>query len=228
MKQYILVLLLLGIIVINSGCTQPPQEPVSPNTTYSPNLTQTNAIPSSLPPTVKDTNIPLFVYSKPVGASIFLDGADTGLQSIGLLKNVSTGSHTIVLKLDGYYDSMREAHPIPQGANTLNIPLIRIPNGSITVNSDPAGAAIYFDDTFTGKTTNDTLIGNRPWIASYHGTPGWVFRIRTASVVNSWTEREYHPAVEENPRSVWQCICYIIPETDRNLPGQRDYRPDDK
>lgn len=44
------------------------------------------------------------VSSTPVGATVFLDGAATGMQTNCLLKGVSAGSHVIRLEKDGYRD----------------------------------------------------------------------------------------------------------------------------
>jgi hypothetical protein len=166
MNQYFLVLLILGILVVSSGCVQPVPSQGSTTNTNPPNLVQTSSIPSEFPAAIQNTNSLKYISSHPQGASIYVDGIDTGRQSDGLLRNLTPGSHTIILKLAGYFDSMQQITASPQGGDPANIQLIKIPVGSITVNSDPAGAAIYLDDTYTGKRTPDTLTEIAP--GSHH------------------------------------------------------------
>ena len=146
--------MILGILIVNAGCIQPGS---SINHTSPPNLTQTTSVSTGLPAASQNTNSLKYISSNPEGASIYLDGSDTDQQSNGLLSNLTPGSHTIILKLAGYFDSMQQIIASPQGGDPTSIQLIRIPGGSIIVNSDPAGAVIYLDDTYTGKRTLDTL-----------------------------------------------------------------------
>ncbi|TES92890.1 MAG: PEGA domain-containing protein, partial [Candidatus Cloacimonadota bacterium] len=44
------------------------------------------------------------VNSTPTGAQVFLDGSDTGRTTNTTLTNVSAGSHTVDLVMEGYED----------------------------------------------------------------------------------------------------------------------------
>ncbi len=83
MKKYIypLMLLLLGFIIVS--CDNTTTGPTAPEIT-------TGSI---------------IVGSDPAGAQIFLDNSNTGKITNDTLKNVTFGSHTITLKLDGYRDT---------------------------------------------------------------------------------------------------------------------------
>ncbi len=83
MKKYIypLMLLLLGFII--ASCDNSTTGPTAPEIT-------TGSI---------------IVGSDPAGAQIFLDNTNSGKVTNDTLKNVSFGSHSITLKLDGYRDT---------------------------------------------------------------------------------------------------------------------------
>ncbi len=56
------------------------------------------------PPPVEDTGS-IFINSSPVGATITLDGTNTGKTTPDSVSNVSTGQHSITLSLSGYSDT---------------------------------------------------------------------------------------------------------------------------
>lgn len=63
------------------------------------------------------------VNSVPAGASIFLDGSDTGYSSPKLLKNVPIGSYLVTFKLDGYLNSNNFTQVYPNQISYLNVQL---------------------------------------------------------------------------------------------------------
>lgn len=68
----------------------------------------------------------LFVQSTPAGAQIWVDGTNTGKVSPDSIKNLSAGTHSLTLKLDGYKDSVQTGITITAGSTTTrNITLSR-------------------------------------------------------------------------------------------------------
>jgi hypothetical protein len=80
MKKY-LALLILPLIFFVASCTDSATDPV---------VDQTGSI---------------VVRSIPTGAAIYLDGVDQKKVTPDTLKSLSVGSHSITVKLTGYYDS---------------------------------------------------------------------------------------------------------------------------
>ncbi len=56
------------------------------------------------PPPVQDTGS-IFINTSPTGASITLDGTNTGKTTPDSVSNVSTGQHSVTLSLSGYSDT---------------------------------------------------------------------------------------------------------------------------
>jgi hypothetical protein len=68
----------------------------------------------------------LFVQSTPTGAQIWVDGSNTGKFTPDSVKNLSAGTHSLTLKLDGYKDSVQTGITITAGSTTTrNLTLIR-------------------------------------------------------------------------------------------------------
>jgi hypothetical protein len=68
----------------------------------------------------------LAVVSTPVGAQIWVDGTNTGKISPDTVKNLSAGTHSLTLKLDGYKDSVQTGITITAGQTaSRNIILTR-------------------------------------------------------------------------------------------------------
>lgn len=57
----------------------------------------------------------LAVVSTPVGAQIWVDGTNTGKITPDTVKNLSAGTHSLTLKLDGYKDSVQTGITITAG-----------------------------------------------------------------------------------------------------------------
>jgi PKD repeat protein len=102
----------------------------------------------------------LTVTSTPVGAAIFIDGADTGEVTNTTLDGIAVGEHTVTLRKDGYADAVAVVTIVYNETATLHQDLIEA-HGSIAVASTPTGAAIFLDGIETGKLTN-ALLENVP------------------------------------------------------------------
>jgi len=98
----------------------------------------------------------LAVTSTPAGATIFIDGADTGEVTNATLDGIAVGTHTVTLKKDGYADTTAEVTVAYNEIATLHRDLVEA-RGSITVASTPTGAVIWLDGIDTGMTTNAIL-----------------------------------------------------------------------
>jgi hypothetical protein len=97
----------------------------------------------------------LQVISNPGGAELWVDGVLRG-ETATTVGNLATGTHDILLRLDGYQDLTGQT-TIEQGKVSI-LTLTLTPAGSqpltgtVRVSSQPAGAGIYLDDTYEGVT----------------------------------------------------------------------------
>ncbi|WP_220681271.1 DUF3344 domain-containing protein [Methanofollis formosanus] len=100
----------------------------------------------------------LAVTSTPDGASIFIDGADTGETTDTTLTGIAVGDHTLALKKEGYREAFAEVTIRHDETTDLHLDLEKAV-GCIAVTSTPEGAAIFLDGEETGETTNAILEG---------------------------------------------------------------------
>lgn len=111
---------------------------------------QTATVSATLTPIT--TTGSLVVSSSPVGANVFVDGIIRGITPL-TLSSVPTGSHTLLLTMNGYanYSSMVtvSAGQTATVSATLS-PLIT--TGSLVIASSPVGANIFLDGTMKGIT----------------------------------------------------------------------------
>ncbi|MBK7106811.1 MAG: PEGA domain-containing protein [Ignavibacteriae bacterium] len=117
---------------------------------------------------IKTTNVNLTVYeprgsisltSNPSGASIYLDGVNTGFRTPNKLTKLEAGQYDITLKLLGYYDSTFSVNVNADLNSTIPIVNLRpLPAiGDFKINSDPAGAEIYIGGINSGLLTPQTF-----------------------------------------------------------------------
>ncbi len=97
----------------------------------------------------------LIIESRPAGASIYIDGKNTGFITPDTLKWLTAGAQTITLKKHLFWDTTFTAVP----SNTAPVPMVidyyasERMLGTIVCNSTPQGAAVYLNGTNTGKVT---------------------------------------------------------------------------
>lgn len=97
------------------------------------------------------------VTSSAPGASIFLDGIETGSVTPDTLREVSDGTHGVRVELPGYYPpDERTVNVVPGITPSVHFDLVRLP-GQIAVTSSPPSALISLDGVSTGRVTPDTL-----------------------------------------------------------------------
>ena len=99
------------------------------------------------------------VSSTNSGASIYLDGFNTGQKTPSTLTDVPTGTHTVSVSLSDYTSSPSSQTVTVTSGGTVNaqFDLTPIQLGSISVSSTNSGASIYLDGFNTGQKTPSTL-----------------------------------------------------------------------
>ncbi|MDA3812800.1 MAG: PEGA domain-containing protein [Candidatus Cloacimonetes bacterium] len=103
---------------------------------------------------ILDDTIILIVNSTPEGATIILDGNNTGYVTPDTLE-INPGNHELRLELTGYQDYI-ENFSIEAG-NTYTVNANLIENATLIANSTPEGATIILDGNNTGSLTPATL-----------------------------------------------------------------------
>jgi uncharacterized repeat protein (TIGR01451 family) len=103
------------------------------------------------------------VSSTPVGAAIELDGMSTGKVTPFTFDGIAAGNHAVSVALAGYASDSQTVTVAAGSTVNAEFRLVSAPqNGSISVTSVPAGAAISLDGIGTGKVTPATLISVTP------------------------------------------------------------------
>lgn len=97
--------------------------------------------------------------TEPSGATVLVNGVERGVTPVRL-SNVPKGVSTIVFRLPGYRDEVRELRLSPGDSQTLSVQLRGQP-AKLNVVSTPEGARVFVDDDYQGKTptTISTLAG---------------------------------------------------------------------
>ncbi len=118
----------------------------------------------------------LSVVSKPAGASIRIDGSDTGKFTPSSFTTLAAGSHTVTLVKTGYADYSKTV-TIESGRITSIYGVLPLTGGSIRVSSNPYGAAILIDGVDIGyqtpKTVSGLLVGSHTVVLKKDGYQDW-------------------------------------------------------
>jgi hypothetical protein len=145
------------------------QDSTSPVTIYSGQTTPlfVNLIPlSSNPSNPSGLGGALQISTIPSGASAYVDNAYMGPTPL-TVQALTTGPHTVVLKLSGYQDSTPTVTIYSQTTTPLFVNLIPLSSnpsnpsglgGALQISSTPSGATIYIDGMSQG-TTPATISG---------------------------------------------------------------------
>ena len=102
------------------------------------------------------------VLSDPAGATILLDGEDQGTVTPDTLVNLDPGTYEVSVQLDGY-----QVAPFSQTATVTpltvaQVALFTLSQTTLSVNSTPAGAAVFVDGEDSGQVTPAVLVGLEP------------------------------------------------------------------
>ena len=116
------------------------------------------------PPVEEPSNGFAFISSNPQGATIFLNGKNTGKVTPDSLKFIEYGSAIITLKKDGFYDSIFTCVFEKNVKNVIDVDFTKNPRmlGSINCTSNPIGAEIFLNDSSIGKITPYKITGLVP------------------------------------------------------------------
>ncbi len=157
--------------------TSTERPPAGKTTTAAPRATGSTASSAGTgppaPSRIPSTMATLSVQSSPEGATIFLDGAATGMTTPARI-GVAPGKHTLLLRKEGYHDEtgladLRAGEPFtyapilkPRGAGVGGLfrkVLGGVPEGKgmLEVRTDPKGATILVNGEVQGKRSNADL-----------------------------------------------------------------------
>jgi PKD repeat protein len=98
------------------------------------------------------------VNSTPSGAWVYFDGYNQSKKTLATLTGVSPGSHTITVKLAGYYEQESGIIVSPGKTSTLNFRMESTgtnepPYGTMVITSTPPAAEVVIDGIATGLMT---------------------------------------------------------------------------
>ncbi len=126
---------------------------------WSKTVTLTDPNPISLNPTLEVIPVgSIKVSSTPPGAKILLDGEDTGKITPATLEDVPLSrTYSLKLELDKYRPAEERVTIYSIEPMEFQKKLEEIQYGNLQVTSNPSGAAVYLNNSNTGKTTPATL-----------------------------------------------------------------------
>jgi serine/threonine protein kinase len=99
----------------------------------------------------------LMIESSPPGASIQLDGGVLSFQTPYTTPSLSVGRHTVNVSKPGYAAESRTVEIIAGLQSHLVIPLAEL-GATVSIASDPSGAAVFVDGQDSGRTTPVALV----------------------------------------------------------------------
>ncbi len=103
----------------------------------------------------------IFIDSRPAQGSVYLDDSDLKMNTPSRLDSVTAGQHTIEVRKPGYRPYKRDV--TVKGGDTLSLDALliqdieRVSFGSLTITSQPSGAAVAIDGKNTGSQTPCTV-----------------------------------------------------------------------
>lgn len=96
------------------------------------------------------TTMPLLsITVTPEGASVFVDGSFRGYAPL-TLDTLAPGEHLVRLSAEGYQDARTRVDL--EGETSITLDMERVPTASLTVTSNPAGAAVVINGHVRGRT----------------------------------------------------------------------------
>nr|WP_246269911.1 DUF3344 domain-containing protein [Methanofollis tationis] len=100
------------------------------------------------------------VSSSPAGATVYIDDEESGVTNT-TVTGLAVGDHTVRVEKEGYKTPDERTVTVKKGSTTAVSFTLAPLTGSISVVSEPQGAAILLDGIDTGKTT-DAVIEHVP------------------------------------------------------------------
>jgi hypothetical protein len=136
--------------------TYPGYETYQQTYNGNPGAGQTITITATLKPSAQTGNI--YVTSSPSGGSVTLDRSQTATTPY-TFTNIPVGNHEVSVYYSGYqtfYTSVNVNNGQTTTINAVLTPVIS--SGTLSVSSNPSGAAVYVDNIYRGVTS--TSVGN--------------------------------------------------------------------
>ena len=142
--------------------TPPPPDEPAPAVSITPKYSKGNKKKPRVPPAAPSI-IPgqLSVDSNPPGAQIQIDGQNTSMATPFSLSSLAPGQHTLVISKPGYASETRTIDAVSGGKSMISVQLAPL-QATISVVSDPAGAAVWIDGKDTGRTTPAQIPVDKP------------------------------------------------------------------
>jgi len=101
--------------------------------------------------TLEALNGAIYVASTPIGASIWLDGRDTGVTTPGRISEVPPGTHLIELRKAGFQETSCTVAVFPGGTESLTEQLDERRFAALHVTTTPTGATVFVDGKRVGR-----------------------------------------------------------------------------
>ena len=129
----------------------------------------------------------LVVQSTPTGAQIWVDGTNTGKVTPDSIKNLSAGTHSLTLKLDGYKDTVQTSVSITAGFTTnklitltsaaLTFGPVRLWEITGTTTAQPSGLDLSTGTAYSTATTSP----DKDKVDIFYSSTGFVVRSANGS-----------------------------------------------
>ena len=163
----------------------------------------------TLVPVQSPTTGALSVTSNPSYAAVYLDGIYEGQTAPGtpfIISGVSAGSHTVMVSLTGYADSVTTV--TVNSGQTTAVRAELIPSGpeygTVSVTSSPTGAEVYINNVKAGITpvTSDTMTpGSYTVTIRLSGYTEWSSITEVTAGSTSYVSANLSPLPKQSPPS---------------------------
>lgn len=148
------------------------------------------------PPPVEETGS-IFINSSPVGATITLDGTNTGKVTPDSVSNVSTGQHSVTLSLSGYSDTTFTVNVTANLQTTKQVTLVSTLNTTMygpvkiyetagTTASQPSGIDLSTGTAYGVASTDKDKVDI---YYSTSGTGGTPYLVQSANLYPNLTRQ---------------------------------------
>jgi len=92
---------------------------------------------------------PVTVLTEPAGATVLVDGSPRGATPVKL--ELDAGTHRVELRQAGFKNWITDVQVVANQAQTLGPVRLGLPDGTLVVRTDPAGASVSVGGAFRGR-----------------------------------------------------------------------------
>jgi hypothetical protein len=171
---------------------------------------QTTYLSQALTPVSGPTTGAIAVTSNPSYASVSLDGVYQGQTEPGspfIISEVAAGTHTVMVRLTGYEDSVSSVTVNSGQTSTVEAALVpaTADTGALSVSSSPTGADVYIDNVKRGiaPVTLDTMQpGTYTVSLRLAGYSEWSGQAVVNAGATSYVSGTLSPIPEETPAPI--------------------------